>query len=66
MRTAWRESFLAAGEASLKTRHPDHRDQEVQRRKAKVGEAMMDKELLSEEVQRLKGGLSLAARRRKP
>jgi transposase len=62
---AWRETFLAAGEASLKTREPDHRDEEAQRLKAKVGEVMMDNELLTEEVQRLKAGLSLAARRRK-
>jgi transposase-like protein len=62
---AWRETFLAAGEASLKTRQPDHRDEEAQRLKAKVGEVMMDNELLTEEVQRLKAGLSLAARRRK-
>jgi transposase len=62
---AWRDTFLAAGQASLKTRQADHRDEEVQRLKAKVGEVMIDNELLAEEVQRLKGGLSLAARRRK-
>jgi transposase-like protein len=61
----WRETFLAAGEASLKTRQPDHRDEEAQRLKAKVGEVMMDNELLAEENQRLKAGLSLTARRRK-
>jgi transposase-like protein len=62
---AWRDSFLAAGQASLKSRQPDHRDEEVQRLKAKVGEVLMDNELLTQEVQRLKGGLPLAARRRK-
>jgi transposase len=62
---AWRETFLAAGEASLKTRQADHRDEEAQRLKAKVGEVMMDNELLAQENQRLKTGLSLAARRRK-
>jgi len=51
--------------ASLKSRQPDHRDEEVQRLKAKVGEVLMDNELLTEEVQRLRGGLPLAARRRK-
>jgi hypothetical protein len=61
----WRDSFLTAGEAILKSRQPDHRDEEVQRLKAKVGEVLMDNELLAEEVQRLKGGLPLAARRRK-
>jgi transposase len=62
---AWRDTFLAAGQASLKSRQPDHRDEELQRLKAKVGEVMMDNELLAEEVQRLQGGLPLAARRRK-
>lgn len=62
---AWRDTFLVAGQASLKTRRPDHRDEGLQRLKAKVGEVMMDNELLAEEVQRLKGGLPLAARRRK-
>ena len=61
----WRDSFLAAGEASLKSRQPDHRDEEVQRLKAKLGEVLMDSELLAQEVERLKGGLPLAARRRK-
>jgi len=61
----WRETFLAAGEASLKTRQADHRDEEAQRLKAKVGEVMMNNELLAEENQRLKAGLSLTARRRK-
>jgi hypothetical protein len=62
---AWRDGFLAAGQASLKSRQPDHRHEEVQRLKAKVGEVLMDNELLTQEVQRLKGGLPLAARRRK-
>jgi len=63
--SAWRDSFLAAGEASLKSRRPDHRDEEAQRLKAKVGEVLMDNELLAEEVQRLKDAIPLAARRRK-
>jgi transposase-like protein len=62
---AWRETFLAAGQASLKTRQPDARDEEVQRLKAKLGEVMMDNELLTQEAQRLKGRLPLEARRRK-
>ena len=33
----WRDAFLAAGEASLKTRPADGRDAEIGRLKAKVG-----------------------------
>jgi transposase-like protein len=35
--SAWRDAFLAAGEASLKTRPADGRDAEIGRLKAKVG-----------------------------
>jgi hypothetical protein len=36
--SAWRDAFLAAGEAALKTRPADGRDHEIGRLKAKVGE----------------------------
>ncbi|MGH6944563.1 MAG: transposase, partial [Geminicoccaceae bacterium] len=36
--SAWRDAFLAAGEASLKTRPADGRDAEIGRLKAKVGD----------------------------
>ena len=39
--SAWRDAFLAAGEASLKTRPADGRDLEIGRLKAKVGELTM-------------------------
>jgi hypothetical protein len=40
--TAWRDAFLAAGEASLKTRPADRRDLEIGRLKAKVGDLTHD------------------------
>lgn len=44
--SGWREAFLAAGEASLKSRPADVRDAEIDRLQAKVGELTMANELL--------------------
>ena len=51
--SAWREAFLAAGEASLKSRPADARDAEIGRLKEKVGELTMAKELLAAKIERL-------------
>jgi transposase len=61
--SAWRDAFLAAGEASLKTRPADGRDLEIGRRKAKVGELTMTTELLEAKIERLEGGRLLTRRR---
>jgi transposase len=58
-----RDAFLAAGEASLKTRPADGRDLEIGRLKAKVGELIMTTELLEAKIERLKNGRPLARRR---
>jgi hypothetical protein len=42
----WRDAFLAAGQSGLKSRSTDHRDEEIARLRAKIGELTMDKELL--------------------
>lgn len=42
----WRDDFLAGGEAGLKSREPSVLDDENQRVKAKLGELLMDNELL--------------------
>ncbi len=42
----WRDTFLEGGQASLKSRRGDHRDEEITRLRAKIGELTMDKELL--------------------
>ena len=60
----WREQFLAAGQAVLKSRPADERDDEIQRLRAKVGEITMHNELLLDRCRRLEGGLPLALRRR--
>ena len=61
--TAWRDAFLAAGEASLKTRPADGRDVEIGRLKAKVGELTMSNELLPTKIDHLEAGRPLARRR---
>jgi hypothetical protein len=61
--SAWRDAFLAAGEATLKTRPADGRDLEIGRLKAKVGELTMETELLEAKIERLEGGRPLARRR---
>jgi hypothetical protein len=58
--------FLAAGEASLKTRPADGRDLEIGRLKAKVGDLTMTTELLEAKIERLEGGRPLARRRSRP
>jgi hypothetical protein len=60
---AWRDAFLTAGEASLKTRPADERDAEIARLKGKVGDLTMSNELLEAKIEKLEGGRPLARRR---
>lgn len=62
----WRETFVGAGGASLKSREPDAKDEEIARLKAMVGEMTMRNEVLREGLTRAQGGLPLARRRSKP
>jgi hypothetical protein len=61
--SGWREQFLAAGEASLKSRPADARDAEIDRPQAKVGELTMTAELLEAKIERLEAQRPLARRR---
>jgi hypothetical protein len=61
--TVWRDAFLSAGEASLKTRPADGRDLEIGRLKAKVGDLTMANELLEVKIEHLEAGRPLARRR---
>ena len=61
--STWRDAFLAAGEAALKTRPADSRDLEIDRLKAKVGELTMANELLDAKIDRLETHRPLARRR---
>ena len=61
--SGWREAFLAAGEAELRSRPQDARDEEIGRLQAKVGEITMANELLEEKIERLEAGHPLGGRR---
>jgi transposase len=58
--SGWREAFLAAGEASLKSRPADARDAEIGRLKEKVGDLTMANELLEAKIERLEAARPLA------
>ena len=57
----WRDRFLAAGQASLKSRAPDARNEDDRRLQAKIGELLMENELLYAKVDQRRAPL---ARRR--
>ena len=61
--SGWRDQFLAAGEASLKSRPADARDAEIGRLKEKVGDLTMANELLAAKIERLETARPLAQRR---
>jgi hypothetical protein len=65
--SGWRDAFLEAGSASLKSRARDDRDETIDRLRTKVGELTMDTELLYAKIERLEagGGGPFAARRSK-
>ena len=48
--TAWREAFLAAGEAALATRPESGEALENDRLKAKLGEVLIERDLLHEKI----------------
>ena len=59
----WRDQFLAAGQAGLKSHAPDARDDDHRRLQAKIGELLMETELLYAKVDQLEAGSPLARRR---
>jgi hypothetical protein len=61
--SGWRDAFLEAGLASLKSRPRDDRDDRIAQLQAKLGAVTMDNELLYEKVARLEGGRPLGRRR---
>ena len=66
--TAWRDAFLAAGEASLASRPADGEELESERLKARLGEMLLERELLEAKIAALeaRGPGPLARRRRTP
>ena len=61
----WRDKFLAGGQAELKSREADARDDEIRRLKTKIGDLTMDNELLNERIDRLEDGSGPRSRRSK-
>src|SRR5918993_2425772 len=64
--SGWRDAFLAAGEAALATRPSTGEELEAERLKSKLGEALIERDLLREKVAALETGRPLARRRPKP
>jgi transposase len=61
--SAWRDAFLAAGEASLSTRATDGEALESGRLKARLGEMLLERELLEAKVALLEARPGPLARR---
>jgi transposase len=64
--SGWREAFLSGGEAALATKPTDTKQIELGRLKAKLGEVMLERELLAEKVAALESGRPLQRRRPRP
>ena len=62
----WRDRFLAASEASLKSRQVEVEDEEKRRLKSVVATVSVDNELLREKITRLETGRPLAFWKSKP
>src|SRR3954464_978496 len=61
--TGWQDTFVAAGEASLATRSTDGEALETERLKAKLGEMLLERELLDAKIAALEANRPLARRR---
>ena len=64
--SGWRDAFLAAGDASLATKPASGEELESERLKAKLGAALIDRDLLQEKIAILEANRPLARRRRRP
>ena len=64
--TGWHEAFLAAGEAALTTRAATGEELESDRLKARLGAALIERDLLHEKIAVLEGDRPFARGRRKP
>ena len=64
--SGWREAFLAAGEAALSTKPASGEELASERLKAKLGAALIERDLLHEKIALLEANHPLARRRRAP
>ncbi len=59
----WRDQVLVGGQAAVRSRPTDERDDEIARLRAKVGELTMDNELLRDRARRAEAASPFAPRR---
>jgi transposase len=64
--SGWRDAFLAAGEAGLATKPATGEELESDRLKAKLGAALIERDLLHEKIASLEANRPLARRRPRP
>jgi transposase len=64
--TGWQDTFVAAGEASLATRSTAGEALETERLKTKLGEMLLERELLDAKIAALEAKRPLARRRSRP
>lgn len=64
--SGWREAFLAAGEAALTTKPASGEELQSERLKAKLGAALIERDLLHEKIAVLEANRPLARKRRTP
>ena len=62
----WRDAFLAAGQAGLRSSGSEAYAAQIEKLQAKVGELTMANDLLEHKIEHLERGRSLPARRSKP
>ena len=61
--SSWRDGFLAAGAASLKSRPEDDRDRQLRAMREKIGDLTMANELLEAKIDRIEAGAPFVRRR---
>jgi transposase-like protein len=62
--SGWRDAFLDGAEASLATRSTDGEERESNRLKSRLGEMLLERELLEQRIALLEGSGGPLARRR--
>ncbi len=62
--SGWRDAFLDGGEAGLATRPADGEERESDRLKARLGEMLLERELLEQKIALLEGNDGPLVRRR--
>jgi hypothetical protein len=64
--SGWRDAFLVAGETALTTKPVAGEELESERLKAKLGAALIERDLLNEKIAILEANRPLARRRLRP